>query len=180
MIIRRVRHGEWVRVRTLRLAALGDPDAGIAFLDTYEHAAAQPTAFWVTRTDDAAAGGRIAQFVAEDGDAWVASLTVIIRPAGETDHTGREVEEPRADIVGVYADPAHRGDGTIDLLFAEAVRWATKAGVGVLSLDVHADNLRAQGAYRRAGFAATGEEFTGPIGPEIVMERRLDSAAHPR
>ena len=67
MIVRRVRRGEWQQVRELRLAALQDPDAGMAFLDSHAHAAAQPAAFWIARTDDAADGDRIAQFIAEDG-----------------------------------------------------------------------------------------------------------------
>ena len=46
-------------------------------------------------------------------------------------------------------------------------------GLDRLHLDVHRDNHRAQGAYRRAGFAPTGETLTGPIGPEIVMARPL-------
>jgi ribosomal protein S18 acetylase RimI-like enzyme len=168
--VRRVRHGEWLRVRALRLAALQDPDAGIAFLDTYAHAAAQPTAFWIKRTDDAAGGRRVAQFIAEAGDEWVGSLTVIVRPA---DAHAEEPDVLRADVVGVFVAPTHRGDGTVDGLFAAAARWAAKAGATYLSLDVHADNHRAQGAYRRAGFAPTGESFTGPIGPEIVMARSL-------
>lgn len=173
MIVRRVRHGEWLRVRRLRLSALADPDAAIAFLDTYEHAAAQPVAFWVKRTDDAAAGHRVAQFVAEVHDEWVGSLSVIVRPAGILDHLDREVDVRCADIVGVYVEPIHRGDGTIDALFAAAAAWAGKVGITTLSLDVHAENLRAQGAYRRAGFVPTGEAFTGPVGPEIVMARSV-------
>jgi RimJ/RimL family protein N-acetyltransferase len=46
-------------------------------------------------------------------------------------------------------------------------------GLTRLSLDVHRENLRAQAAYRRAGFAPTGETFTSVIGPEIVMARPL-------
>ena len=40
-----------------------------------------------------------------------------------------------------------------------------------LALGVHRDNARAQGAYRRAGFAPSGVTFTGSIGPEIEMVR---------
>ena len=69
--------------------------------------------------------------------------------------------------------PSHRGDGTIDRLLGATAEWAASAGATTLTLDVHADNLRAQGAYRRAGFAPTGETFTGTIGPELVMARAL-------
>jgi GNAT superfamily N-acetyltransferase len=173
VIVRRVRRGEWQQVRELRLAALLDPDAGMAFLDSHAHAAAQPAAFWIARTDDAADSDRIAQFIAEQDGEWVGSASVILRRAGGADHQGREVTVPRADVVGVFVRPDHRGDGTIDLLLAATAEWAYSAGATILTLDVHADNLRAQGAYRRAGFAPTGETFTGTIGPELVMARAL-------
>jgi GNAT superfamily N-acetyltransferase len=96
---------------------------------------------------------------------------VLVRSPGSTDHLDRDVTQMRADVVGVYVRPGKRGDGTIDRLLAAATEWATVVGVESITLDVHAQNLRAQGAYRRAGFEPTGETLTGPIGPEIVMAR---------
>ena len=63
----------------------------------------------------------------------------------------------------------------MDLLLAAASEWAVAIGLDRLHLDVHRDNHRAQGAYRRSGFEPTGEELTGPIGPEIVMVRPLSA-----
>ena len=40
--VRRVRADEWPQVRALRLDALRDPDAHLAFLETYETGAAVP------------------------------------------------------------------------------------------------------------------------------------------
>ncbi|NNC10595.1 GNAT family N-acetyltransferase [Planctomonas sp. JC2975] len=177
MIVRRVEHGEWRQVRGLRLEALQDPDAAIAFLDSYEQAATKSDDFWMTRTDNAASGDAAAQFVAigepAQDEAWVGTVTVLVRPAGTMDHLDRRVETARADVVGVYVAPTHRGDGTIDRLFDAAAAWAAEVGARALTLDVHADNHRAQGAYRRAGFTATGETIEGPIGSEIVMSRSL-------
>jgi len=175
-MVRRVRRGEWREVRRLRLEALRDPDAGIAFLDDYERVSAQSDAFWVERTETAADGEDAAQFIAEGDDDWVGTVTVLIRRAGTIDHLGRTVGTARADVVGVFVRPSHRGDGTIDALFDEATAWATAAGATSLTLDVHADNPRAQGAYRRAGFTPTGETLTGPIGRELVMSRPLVAA----
>ena len=86
---------------------------------------------------------------------------------------GRFVDDRRADVVGVYVRPALRGTGAVDLLLAAAAEWVVAQGLDRVQLDVHRDNLRAQAAYRRSGFAPTGETLTGPIGPEIVMARSL-------
>ncbi|KRA23468.1 acetyltransferase [Microbacterium sp. Root61] len=173
LTVRRIRADEWELVRSLRLAATADPDAGIAFLETHESASAHPEEFWVTRTEDAALSETVAQFLAvSDGDV-VGTASVLVRATGQRDHLGRIVDDRRADVVGVYVDPAGRGTGAIDALLAAAGAWVATLGLREIHLDVHRDNLRAQGAYRRAGFAPTGETLTGPIGPELVMAKRL-------
>ncbi|KDA05654.1 acetyltransferase [Microbacterium sp. CH12i] len=173
--IRRVRADEWQRVRDLRLDAVRDPAAPIAFLHSYDKESAHEDAFWQARAEGAAAGDAVAQFIAETDDEWIGTLTVIRWAAGSTDHQGRTVTTPRGDVVGVFVRPANRGDGLIDALFAAAADWVLALGDSRLTLDVHANNARAQAAYRRVGFAETGESFTGSIGPEIVMERTLDA-----
>jgi ribosomal protein S18 acetylase RimI-like enzyme len=169
--VRRVRADEWPEVRALRLESTSDPDAGIAFLETPEQVAARSDDFWRDRTVRAAESELAAQFVAEADGSWVGSLSVLIRASGQTDHLGRFVDDRRADVVGVYVNPAHRGTGTVDALLDAAAAWAASQGLRRLTLDVHADNPRAQGAYRRNGFAPTGVTFTGPIGPELEMAR---------
>lgn len=171
--VRRVRAGEGERVRELRLRAVRDPAAAIAFLTTYDQEVVRDHEFWDERAAGGAGGDSAAMFVAESGDAWVGTCTVLVRRAGEVDHTGRRLLRGRADVVGVYVDPAHRRGGAIDALLDAASRWTASQGFDTLSLDVHVDNERAQAAYRRVGFIATGETFTGPIGPELAMERPL-------
>lgn len=172
--VRRVRADEWPDVRALRLEATSDPDAAIAFLETPAQARTRTEGFWRERTVQAAESEVAAQFVAEEEDgSWVGSLSVLIRATGQTDHLGRYVDDRRADVVGVYVNPAHRGTGTIDALFDAAAAWAASQGLHRLTLDVHADNVRAQAAYRRNGFTPTGVTFTGPIGPELEMARSL-------
>ncbi|MCP2636923.1 GNAT family N-acetyltransferase [Microbacterium sp. HD4P20] len=171
--VRRIGADEWERVKSLRLESTSDPDAAIAFLESPDEVAARPDSFWVERAQQAATGETAAQFVAVSEDAWVASLSVLIRATGQTDHLGRYIDDRRADVVGVYVHPTYRGTGAVDLLLDAAAEWVRGAGLTMLSLDVHRDNLRAQAAYRRCGFAPTGEEITGPIGPEIVMSRTL-------
>ena len=78
-------------------------------------------------------------------------------------------------MVGVFVRPENRAGGTIDALLGAAADWARSWGDTALVLDVHVDNHRAQGAYRRAGFVETGLRFTGSIGPELEMSRALEA-----
>lgn len=171
--VRRVRADEGGRVRELRLRAVSDPVASIAFLTSYEEEQDRDPAFWDERAAGSATGSAAAMFVAEDGDAWVGSVTVLVRRVGDVDHTGRRLGAGRADVVGVYVAPEARGSGAIDALLDAAAHWSAGQGFETLSLDVHVDNARAQAVYRRAGFAPTGETFTGPIGAELAMSRSL-------
>jgi GNAT superfamily N-acetyltransferase len=160
-------------VKTLRIEAVNDPDASIAFLSTPADEQAHSDEFWDLRAANSSVGDKAAQFVAErDGD-WVGTITVLRWEAGSTDHHGHDVTAPRGDVVGVYVRPSERGTGAIDALFAAAVAWAEELGDTALALDVHVDNVRAQGAYRRMGFVDDGRRFTGTIGPEQGMTRVL-------
>jgi ribosomal protein S18 acetylase RimI-like enzyme len=170
---RRVRADEWQLVRSLRLESTADPDAAIAFLESHEDVAARTDDFWRARTADAARSETVAQFVAVRGDESVGSLSVIVRATGQKDHLGRYIDDRRADVVGVWVRPDSRGTGAVDALLAAAAEFVTGSGLRRMQLDVHRDNHRAQAAYGRSGFEPTGETFTGPIGPEIVMARDL-------
>ena len=172
--VRRVRADEGERVRELRLQALRDRDAAIAFLDTAENAARHPSAFWADRAGGASTGTAAAQFVAEDdAGRWVGTATVLRRAAGDVDHLGRSLDAARSDVVGVYVTPEARGAGLIDALLTACADWARSLGDDALFLDVHSDNARAEAAYVRNGFVRTGLEMTGPIGPERELRRPL-------
>jgi GNAT superfamily N-acetyltransferase len=173
VVIRRVRADEWREARALRLDALQDEAAGIAFLETYEVAAAAPDDFYRERTDRAAEGDDVVQYVAVDGSAWVGSATVITQRAGTLDYHGMLVEKSRATVVGVFVHAEQRGTGLIDRLLDAAAQWGRARGFDELSLGVHVDNARAQAAYRRAGFVPSGVTFSSTIGPEIEMVRAL-------
>ncbi|WP_223172686.1 GNAT family N-acetyltransferase [Microbacterium sp. NIBRBAC000506063] len=174
--VRRVRTDEWPRVRALRLEALQDADAAIAFLDNHASSAARPDDFWRERAENAASGDAAAQFIAEEGDDWIATVTVLRRAAGEADHHGLPLPHARADVVGVYMRPSHRGRGLIDALLTSAAEWSQEHGDHALTLDVHADNARARAAYARCGFVLTGRRFTSAIGDEVEMRRVLRHA----
>lgn len=181
--VRPVRPEEWREVRELRLAALRDPAAPIAFLETYEQAAAQPDSFWQERAERAAGGAGsgpgVRQFVAESADGtWSGTATALIEEAGTQDVFGTPVDARQAHIVGVFVRPEHRGAGVIDALFAAAVDWAGAEGVTRVRLYVHQDNARAERFYRRFGFVRSG--WTAPMKDDpsaSEIEMVLDPAA---
>ncbi|MFC9950582.1 GNAT family N-acetyltransferase [Streptomyces prasinus] len=172
--VRPVRAGEWAAVKALRLAALRDPVADIAFLDTYEKAVAQPDTHWRERTARAAEGADgMRQFIAGTADGtWVGTVTVLVEEPGTTDLAGFPVERRQGHLVGVFVRPGHRGKGLTEVLFEAALEWAWAVGVERVRLIVHPDNARALGFYRKAGFVESGITLPlagNPDGHELEM-----------
>ncbi|MEV5887512.1 GNAT family N-acetyltransferase [Streptomyces sp. NPDC052020] len=157
-VIRTIRAEEWAAVKALRLTALRDPLARIAFLETYETAADRPESFWRERAAGAAedaAGAR--QVVAEvPGGAWAGTLTVLLEEAGTTDWAGLPVDRRQGHVVGVYVRPEWRGTGVTGALFEAGLAWAWGRGAERVRLIVHEDNGRARGCYRKLGFVPSG------------------------
>ncbi|MFG3507746.1 GNAT family N-acetyltransferase [Streptomyces sp. NPDC047821] len=162
-VIRPVRADEWRKAREIRLAALQDPAAPLAFLDTYEAAVERPDAYWQERTAGAAEDSDGAhQFVAEAPDgSWDGTVTVLVERAGEDIRFGTAPEEDQTHVVGVYVRPGARGAGLADALFRAAVEWSwSLAGpVRRVRLYVHERNGRAESFYRKAGFVPTGDSL---------------------
>ncbi|MFP3714238.1 GNAT family N-acetyltransferase [Puerhibacterium sp. TATVAM-FAB25] len=193
-VVRRVRAEEWAEVRDVRLEMLRDPAAPMAFLDTYANAASQPETYWQNRTTAAAAAQTVVQYVAEvppggrtgadavagtgtDGAGlpgrWVGSATGILEQPGSEDFEGQPVEVRQVHVVGVWLHPDHRGRGVIQRMIDAVVAWGVEREVERARLYVHADNARAQGAYRKAGFVPSGNAFIGSTGRELEMVRAL-------
>lgn len=159
-VVRVIRAEEWRQHKALRLAALQDPVAPLAYAETYEAAAAQPDAFYQARTAGAAEGGTaVRQFVAEvpgEHEVWAGSATVLMEEPGEKDFLGRAIEHRQAQVVGVFVRPEYRGSGLVEELFGVAVAWAYERGAERVRLYVHERNERAIRAYRRLGFEFSG------------------------
>ncbi|MEU1558869.1 GNAT family N-acetyltransferase [Streptomyces scabiei] len=172
LLVRAVLADEWRDLRELRLAALRDPVAHLAFLETYEETAARPDSFWKERTEGVAEGapGR-RQFVAEGGDGrWVGTVTVLVEEAGTRDFFGGTVERRQAHLVGVFLRDGYRGRGVGEQLFATAVEWARGVGVERVRLFVHEGNGRAAAFYRRNGFVGSGVTVERDTGLELELE----------
>ncbi|MGW7253019.1 GNAT family N-acetyltransferase [Streptomyces sp. NPDC054834] len=157
-VIRAIRADEWPAAKALRLLALQDPVAHLAFLETYEEALEKPDTFWKERVERAAEGATSAQQIIADGPngEWVGSLTVLVEEAGTKDWAGLSVERRQGHIVGVFVRPDYRGIGLTEVLFDAGLEWAWAQGTERVRLMVHEDNGRAQRFYRRAGFVPSG------------------------
>ena len=172
VVVRRVRTDDWERVRSLRLEALHDPMAHVAFLESIEQATARPDEEWQTRASTLAAGDASAQFLAEQEGRLIGSLAVIVRPAGIPDYFGRLPDVDLPTVVGVYVAPTGRGLGVIDALLVAAADFARSRGDRELTLDVHESNLAAIRAYQRAGFELRSS-FDGESGRELGLVQEL-------
>ncbi len=172
--VRRVRADEWREAKELRLVGLQDPAAPVAFLETYDEATARPDDFWQDRARGNASSDTVAGFAALDATGrWVGTVTGLLEEPGRPDVLGGPVDRRQVHLVAVFVRPEHRGAGVLQQLFAAAQDWAREQGVDVARLCVHADNPRAQAAYRKAGFAPSGQRFVLRNGEEIEMVRPL-------
>lgn len=177
-LIRSISADEWPEVKQLRLLALQDPVAHLAFLETYENALAKPDSFWQERAERGSRDSRTGQQIIAQGPegAWVGTVTVLVEEADTVDWAGYPVERRQGHLVGVWVRPDHRGVGMTERLFGHAVEWAWHTGVDRVRLMVHEDNGRAQALYRKCGFMPTGrvvplEMMPGKSELEFVLDR---------
>ncbi|MFJ9743441.1 GNAT family N-acetyltransferase [Streptomyces sp. NPDC101166] len=177
-VIRSVRADEWALARELRLLALRDPVAHLAFLETYEEALAKPDSLWKERTAGVAEGADAAQQLVAiaPGGEWVGTVTVLVEEAGTEDWAGFPVERRQGHVVGVFVRPDARGIGLTEVLFDAALEWAWGREVERVRLIVHEENGRAQAFYRRVGFRPTGVIVPLPADPDV---RELEFVLEP-
>ncbi|MEV6395709.1 GNAT family N-acetyltransferase [Streptomyces sp. NPDC051907] len=176
-VIRAVRAEEWAKAREIRLAALQDPAAPFAFLETYEQAVQKPDAFWRDRAAAVGEGVVARQFIAEAGDGrWLGTLTVLVeRPAGKV-RFGEAAKRDQTHVVGVFVRPQARGTGVAKGLFEAAMEWSwALEGPRIERVRLYVDerNARAAAFYRRIGFVPSGESVPVPGDPS-ARERELE------
>ncbi|MEU6406251.1 GNAT family N-acetyltransferase [Streptomyces sp. NPDC046985] len=175
-VVRALRADEWPAVKELRLRALQDPMAPLAFLETYDAAKARPDSFWQERAAGAGVGAPGARQYIVEGPVgeWVGTVTMLVEEAGATDWAGFPVERRQGHIVGAYMSPEHRGSGLTEVLFDEALQWAWGIGLERVRLIVHEDNGRAQRFYRRIGFLPSGRTVPLPQRTDQHTDQHAD------
>lgn len=173
--IRAVQREDWTRTKALRLDALRDPLASIAFVDTYEQAVSRPDEFWQGRAAQAAEGRTFRQFVAEAADGcWLGSVSVLVERAGVESLLGDVPDVAQTHIVGVFIRPEARGTGLAVELFQTALAWSwslTEPVVERIRLFVHEDNARAEAMYGKVGFKRTGNSV--PAADPTTVDNEL-------
>ncbi|MWB98063.1 GNAT family N-acetyltransferase [Agromyces seonyuensis] len=169
--VRRTTADDWRQVRALRLEML--EDTPLAFLETMEHALAQPEAEWRNRGARGSHPGRIALAAIEsdpvspNGEGrWIGTMGGFVPDA----KTGPM-------LIGVYVSPDYRGSraGVADALLDGIEEWARMQAT-TLTLEVHERNPRATRFYERRGFHDTGARTPYPLVAgdlEVVMVKRL-------
>ncbi len=166
-LIRPVKADEWKRLKELRLAALADPVARVAFHETFEAAAGRPDAFWQRRAQRSDEGRAALTFVGEDEDGSWGGMVVVLVEEDEGD--------PQTLVVGVFVRPEHRGTGLARELFEAAIAWSWGLAEPVVErvrLWVHEENERAEALYRSLGFVMTGRTMADPKNADAV-EREM-------
>ncbi|WP_207212022.1 GNAT family N-acetyltransferase [Promicromonospora panici] len=162
-------------MRELRLEALRDPIAHLAYLERIEVALERPDSYWQELTRMAASGTSVGQFVAvnEHGD-LSGTVTARVTAPGEPDYIGETSPHLRAAVVGVYVRPGHRGGGVLQAVLSETEAWLRVVGVQQVRLHVNEHNVRAQGAYRKCGYVDTGVrvEMVDGVNHEMVRDLR--------
>ncbi|MGP3967109.1 GNAT family N-acetyltransferase [Streptomyces sp. 6N223] len=146
--IRRASREDWRELKALRLAALRDPVAPVAFFESYERAARLGRRDWERRASGELDG--TVTFVGEDEDGrWGGMLSVVTTPRC-------------AEVISVYMLPQHRGTGLAAELMRTAIAWA---GGREVRLRVHQNNPRAARFYASLGFRPTGGTNPDPRDP---------------
>jgi [ribosomal protein S18]-alanine N-acetyltransferase len=80
----------------------------------------------------------------------------------------------QADVLTIAVRESHWGLGIGSALLGELIRAARERGCAEVFLEVRADNPRAQGLYRRRGFAEIGVRrgYYKPSGVDAIVMRK--------
>ncbi|MCE7083359.1 GNAT family N-acetyltransferase [Streptomyces sp. ST2-7A] len=171
-VVRHTEARDWRALRSLRLAALRDPVAPLAFYEQYRDALRLPREEWQRRaTPRADALTLVVENLREEGATLLGMVVLLARAEGPERHV---------QLVGVYARPEYRGTGLARKLLREAVDRAAGREV---RLFVHERNVRAARCYAAMGFEPTGRSEEVPEGPSPLghePEQALEMALAPR
>ena len=167
--VRRIRGGEWERLRDIRLEALADSPS--AFATTLAEAEAYPSSLWQERAVAGAEGHDQITVLAVSGERTIGMTVALGRP-----HRVLDV----VPIVSVFVSPSHRREGIAVRMLNLAEEWAGDRSASHTSLWVEERNSEARGFYESIGYLATGDQQAMPSAPatcEIRLEKALRGRA---
>ena len=154
--VARVRVGDWVALKGIRLAALEEsPDS---FATQLEEAVSYEERVWVERASAAASGPAQATFfVFQDDRPALGMITGLT-----SDHDSHVCQ-----LVSMWVDPRIRGQGHGRTLVDALVAWASASRFESMTLWVTTTNWPAVRLYRSVGFAPTGKSQSLPSNPHL-------------
>lgn len=164
IVVRRVRADDWKAIKAIRLEML--LDSPLAFVTTYEEAAAHDDRVWIDRCSHDP-DGEIGSFAAFTGRDAVGMAVGVDKAASGW---------PVVSIVSVYVSPSLRRHGVAGRLMGSVELWAAARGATSTSLWVVDGNEGARAFYDRRGYESTGDRqriTTPPIRWETRLEKRL-------
>ena len=147
MEIRRIRADEGLRLRALRLRALGDSPT--AYGSTLASEELYPESIWHERAASGAAGDKVVTVVAEHDNRLLGMATGLA--AGSPTH-----DELNPTMVAVFVDGTVRQQGIGVGLVEKVIDWAKARGSARLFVWITSGNEPAVALYRRCGFRVTG------------------------
>jgi GNAT superfamily N-acetyltransferase len=146
MEIRRIRADEGLRLRALRLRALGDTPT--AYGSTLASEESYPEAIWHERAASGAAGDKVVTIVAEHDNRLLGMATGLAADSA--------THELNPAMVGVFVDGTVRQQGVGAGLVEKVIDWAKARGSDRLFVWITSGNEPAIALYRRCGFRVTG------------------------
>lgn len=163
MEVRCVTADDWLRMKQIRLDAVSDPTAVLAFPPSFSSdVSGTPDAVWELAAAENQEGSEIGrQFVGVDDSGWFVGTLNVYRQVSSAN-------ESVATVSGVYVKPEWRGTGLVRLLIFEAERWAAVQSLR-LCLRVREENFPAICAYLKAGFRFSGRKYETAAGVELEM-----------
>jgi GNAT superfamily N-acetyltransferase len=172
--VRRVREGDWRRLREIRLEALDDSPE--AYITTLAEARRFPDSLWRDRVASGSRGDEQATMIAVEGARTVGMAIGLQRLHRSS------VAPGVVAIVSVYVSPDVRRRGVARRLMAAVEAWAASVGATTTSLWVVEGNDGARAFYESLGYAATLDRQRIEVPParwETRMVKRLEAGDVP-
>lgn len=159
MDVRRIRPGDGVLLRAIRVRAL--TDAPTAFGQPLAEAQEKPDDYWEKWVLVASEDSDHAAYLGGHGDSWLGMAGGFVM----------DDEPESAMLYGMWVDPRARGTALAADLVAAVLEWAQTTPVTRVILWVTETNTRARRFYERCGFTLIDGTMPLRSHPEYTLLR---------